>query len=124
MSPRTLRILVADDEPAVRLSLGRAIACQADMTLIGEAADGASAVRLIQELTPDVVIMDITMPGTTGLEAVEQLRSAGDLTPVVFLTGDPAAARLARLVESSDVLIKARHGVRDTIAAVRRAGAA
>lgn len=69
----SLRVLVVDDDPLVRSALLMLLASTPDMEVVGEAGDGAEAVRLARETGPDVVLMDIRMPGTDGLAATETL---------------------------------------------------
>lgn len=57
-----------------------------DLTLVGEASDGAEAVRLASELSPDVVLMDLRMPGLGGIEAIEQIKAADQRVKIVILT--------------------------------------
>jgi DNA-binding NarL/FixJ family response regulator len=68
-----IRVLVADDQALVRGGFRLMIDAQPDMEVVGEAADGEAAVRMAAELTPDVVLMDIRMPGLDGLQATRQL---------------------------------------------------
>jgi DNA-binding NarL/FixJ family response regulator len=79
-----IRVVVADDQGLVRAGLCSILATQPDIEVVGEAADGAEAVRRVRELEPDVVLMDIRMPGTDGIEATAQL--AGASARVLVLT--------------------------------------
>ncbi|KAB8193634.1 response regulator [Nonomuraea phyllanthi] len=75
---RTLvRLLIVDDHPIVRDGLRAALGGEPDFEIIGEAADGATAVRLADELRPDVVLMDLRMPGMDGVTAIRRLSGTG-----------------------------------------------
>lgn len=82
----TARILLVDDQPLVRAGLTMALADLPDLTVAGEAGDGAEAVRLATELRPDVVVMDIRMPGTDGIEATRAITAAAPDVRVLILT--------------------------------------
>ena len=69
----TIGILVADDHEVVRAGFAALLATQPDFTVLGTASDGGEAVRACRELRPDVVLMDVRMPGTDGIEATRQL---------------------------------------------------
>jgi DNA-binding NarL/FixJ family response regulator len=69
----SVRIVIADDHGIVREGLHSLIAKQPDMEIIGEATDGRKALELVQELVPDVVVMDITMPNLNGIDATRQI---------------------------------------------------
>lgn len=84
----SVRIVVADDQSLVRTGFRLILTSQPDFEVVGEASDGGEAVRLVAQLSPDVVLMDIRMPGVDGLAAARQILSA-DATPtpkVVMLT--------------------------------------
>ncbi|MFJ8856669.1 response regulator [Streptomyces sp. NPDC102437] len=82
----TIRILIADDEALLRMAFGTVLEAQPDMTPVGEAADGAQAVRLARELRPDVVLMDVRMPETDGIEATRQVVEVSPQSRVLILT--------------------------------------
>jgi DNA-binding NarL/FixJ family response regulator len=81
-----IRVLLADDDALVRLGLAMVLGADPEIEVVGEAADGAQAVDAAQRLRPDVVLMDIRMPGTDGLVATEALRADGDGPAVLVLT--------------------------------------
>jgi DNA-binding NarL/FixJ family response regulator len=82
----TIRILLADDHAIVREGVRSLLAAQADMEVVGEAADGMQAFALARSLQPDIVLMDIGMPGMNGLEATRALKTAQPETKVLVLT--------------------------------------
>ncbi len=71
----SIRILLADDHTIVLQGLSRFLREQEDMEVVGQAKDGLAAVALARELSPDIVIMDISMPGLSGVEATRQIHS-------------------------------------------------
>ena len=85
MSER-ISVLIADDHPVVRQGLRTFLELQEDMEIVGEAAGGEEAVALVQELLPDVVLMDLVMPGVDGVEATRRIRDVSPATKVIALT--------------------------------------
>jgi DNA-binding NarL/FixJ family response regulator len=82
---QVVRIVVADDHQVVRTGFAALLDTQPDFTVLGTASDGAEAVRLSLELHPDVVLMDVRMPGTNGIEATRQLCSGRDQSPRILI---------------------------------------
>ncbi|MFJ6850377.1 response regulator [Streptomyces sp. NPDC091271] len=82
----TIRVVLTDDQPLVRAALQMVITDTADIEVVGEAGDGAEAVRLTEELAPDVVVMDLRMPGMDGIEATRLITTGTGSTRVVVLT--------------------------------------
>jgi len=126
----TLRALICEDEPIARMHLRELVNAAAGLTLVGEASDGDTALASIESLTPDIVFLDIQMPGRNGLEV---LRTAKHQPAVVFTTAYDAHAVEAFELGAVDYLLKpfgaerfakavARVAARST-AAVERDGA-
>jgi DNA-binding NarL/FixJ family response regulator len=83
----SVTIVVADDHEVVRAGFAALLETQPDFTVVGTAPDGAEAVKISRELQPDVVLMDVRMPGTDGIEATRQLTGGGANGPrVIILT--------------------------------------
>ena len=81
-----ISVLIADDHPMVRQGLRVFLELQPDIEVVGEAADGAQAARLAQELRPDVVLLDLVMPGTDGVTAIELMAEAAVDSRVLIVT--------------------------------------
>src|SRR5690349_23941092 len=100
-----MRALIVDDETPARDKLRRWLAEQADIEVVGEAAEGLAAAAAIAELTPDVVFLDIQMPGLSGLEVAAQLEP-GSAPLVVFVTAYDEHAIKAFELNATDYLLK------------------
>ncbi|MFJ6780443.1 response regulator [Streptomyces yangpuensis] len=82
----SVRVVLVDDQPLVRSGLSVLMAGQPDLEVVGEASDGAEAVRLVGEVRPDVVVMDIRMPGMDGIEATRLITAGAGTARVLILT--------------------------------------
>ena len=81
-----VRVFLADDHTIVREGLRLLLEAQGDLTVVGEAADGRETVRLVKQMCPDVVVMDIAMPGLDGIRATKEIREFCPVTQVVILS--------------------------------------
>jgi DNA-binding NarL/FixJ family response regulator len=81
-----IRVLVADDQALVRAGFRAILEVQEDLEIVGEAATGSEAVAVARELRPDVVLMDVRMPGVDGIEATRRLLRHDDAPRVLILT--------------------------------------
>jgi len=96
-----IRILLADDHPVVREGLRGMLSAESDIEVAGEAASGAEAAALFAALSPDVVLMDLRMPGGDGVEAIEMIRSChGNDAKIIVLTTYDTDADILRAVEA------------------------
>lgn len=102
-----IRVLIADDHDVVRAGLKAAVQAQADFAVVGEARDGAEAVRQAQALRPDLVVMDVRMPKLSGIEACRDIRAELP-TQVLILTsyGDEKAVMAAILAGAGGFMLK------------------
>jgi two-component system response regulator NreC len=117
---RPIRILIAEDHAIVREGIRRLLAAEADLDVVGEAADGAAAVELTQSLRPDVVCMDISMPRVNGVEATQRIKSLVPDVAIVILTMHEDEAYAYELLKAgaSGYVLK-RASARDLVDAVR-----
>jgi DNA-binding NarL/FixJ family response regulator len=82
----TIRVVLADDQALLRKGFRMILEAEDDFSVIGEAADGAAAVRLVELYQPDVVLMDVRMPTLDGIEATRAITASGSLSHVLILT--------------------------------------
>lgn len=115
-----LRVFLADDHLLFRTGLRMLIDAQPDMEVIGEAADGDTAARHIVDFSPDVAVLDISMPGVDGIEATERIRAERPNVRVLALTAyrDGASARQMLAAGAAGFLTKLA-GADDLVRAIR-----
>jgi len=81
-----MKVLLVDDHALFREGLASLLSSQPDIRVVGEAGDGLEALAMAQELQPDLILMDVTMPGCDGLEAMQLVKQALPETKIVMLT--------------------------------------
>lgn len=97
---KKIKILIADDHALMRMGLKALLETQPDIETIGEASDGSEAVRKARKLLPDVIIMDILMPGTDGIEATRQITEALPDVKILILTTSTSSDDLNRAIQA------------------------
>jgi len=89
------RILIADDDPTIRLLLRRLLEKQPDWQVCGDASNGAEAIEKVEQLEPDVVVMDLGMPVMTGLQAAPEIAKAHPRLPMLLISVQEVSKQLA-----------------------------
>jgi len=95
---KEIRILLADDHSIVRTGIAAILGYEKDISVVGEAEDGEEAIRLARKLSPDIVLMDLMMPGMDGVEATRTIRETLPDTKVLILTTFGTSADVARAI--------------------------
>ena len=122
LGKKTIRVLLVDDQPAVRQGLRIRLVLEPDVEVVGEAGDGAGAISLAQSLRPDVILMDVKMPGMDGISTVRTLRALAPESAVVILSLYDDASTRAGAEEAGAAAFVAKHQVEETLlVALRRA---
>jgi DNA-binding NarL/FixJ family response regulator len=117
---RKIRVVVADDHPTVREALIRVLKTSLDIEVLGEAADGFEAVELVQKLHPDVVIMDVMMPGLDGIEATRLITARCAKVRIIGLSMCEEAGCASAMRAAGAVAFLPKHGsAKKLIAAVQ-----
>jgi len=98
--PTSIRLVVIDDHPVVRAGILGILASQPDLDVVGEGGDGADAARLVKELRPDVVLIDLRMPGVDGVTAIRTIRAMDTPPPVLVLTTYDSDGDIMRAIEA------------------------
>lgn len=94
----SIRILIAEDHKTVREGIKLLVRAQPDMEVVGEAGDGDEAIELVAKLDPDLLLMDVSMPGTNGLKATERLRKSRKELRILMLTRHSDDGYLRQLI--------------------------
>jgi DNA-binding NarL/FixJ family response regulator len=117
-----IRILLVDDQPAVRDGLRMRLELEPDLTIVGEACDGLEAVALAQALAPDVVVMDVEMPGLDGIGAARQLQATTPSMAIVMLSIHSDVTTRARATDAGAIaFVEKRAAIDVLLAEIRRA---
>ena len=95
-----IKILLVDDHAVVRMGFKMLIEAEADMKVIGEAESGEAAIKLFQELKPDIIVMDITMPGIGGLEAIDRIMAKDKSTKILVLSAHEDSVHPKRVLNA------------------------
>ena len=95
-----IKVMLADDHGIVRAGLRRIVEESGDMEVVAEAADGRETLRLVQEILPDVAVIDISMPGLDGLEVVSQLHGHYPDLPILILTMHEEGQYVVRAIQA------------------------
>jgi DNA-binding NarL/FixJ family response regulator len=121
VSTTPITVALADDQPLVRSGLRMIVEGEPDLCVVGEAGDGAAAVALVVDKAPDVLLLDVQMPGVDGLEAMEQIAQAGATTRVLMLTTFDLDEYVYRAMRAgaSGFLLKDMQG-EDIVTAIRQ----
>jgi diguanylate cyclase (GGDEF)-like protein len=118
-----LRLLIADDDPTIRLTLGALIGRQEDMEVVGEAHDAGEAVEVARRRRPDVVLLDVDMPGGGGMRAATEIREALPDVRVVAISGDDSQVNQYEMLRAGAVGFLAKGSPDEEIVRVIRSSA-
>ncbi len=120
----TINLLLVDDQPAVRLGLRMRLALEPDLAVVGEAGDGEAALALVQALRPDVVLMDVRMPGMDGIAATTAICTIVPRSAVVMLSlYDDEDTRMQAQAAGSRALVGKQAPIETLLATIRQFGA-
>ena len=124
LGARPIRLLLVDCRPVVRRGLKMRFALEEDLVVVGEAGDATEAISLARALRPDVVLMEVEMPGMSGIAATENLRGAAPESAVVIFTLRDDAATRERARAAGAAAFVAKHRTEGALLATIRGVAA
>lgn len=122
--PGPIRVLLVDDHAMVRRGMRDFLSLHDDLEIVGEAADGAAAIEAAAGLRPDVVVMDLVMPGTDGIDATVRIKAANHAIEIVVITSFIEEARIVAALEAGAAGFLLKDAEADELAAAIRAAAA
>ena len=97
------RVLLVDDHPILRISLTRLLDAEADIEVVGSVSNGADALQVVAETSPDVVLMDLSMPGMDGVETTRAIAASGSAARVVVLTSFSDRGRILDALDAGAI---------------------
>jgi DNA-binding NarL/FixJ family response regulator len=95
-----MRVLIVDDHPVTRDGLRSALSTSDEVEIVGEATSGEEAIEAVKELSPDVVFMDVRMPGISGIQATKDIRSIRPDTKIILFTVEESRAAIADAIRA------------------------
>ena len=114
-----IKVLLCEDDSRVRLTLARAIRSQADLNVVAAVESGEEVIDATADHAPDVIVLDVHLPGIDGIEVIRMLRAGGVVSPVVVLSADDRAATRLQGLDGVSFLSKGTSGAIDVLAAIR-----
>jgi DNA-binding NarL/FixJ family response regulator len=115
-----ITLLLVDDQSIVRQGLRRRLLLEPDITVVGEASSGEQALELVESLTPDIVLMDVEMPGMNGITATATLRASSPQSTVVMMSiHDDVHTRALALSAGAAAFVEKRGAVEVLLATIR-----
>lgn len=117
-----IKLLLVDDQPTVRQGLRMRLTLEPDLTVVGEASTAEEALALVQSLAPDIVLMDVEMPGMDGIAATAAVRASARQSAVVILSiHDDALTRARAQAAGAVAFVEKRGKTEELLAAIRQA---